>query len=363
MTEALRVAVFGVTGNVGSSLARALSADERIATVRGIARRVPQDFDLPNVTWAAADLTEDDLLPLVRGVDVVVHLAWAIQPSHNMSELQRVNLLGTTALLEAVASAGIQHLVYASSIGAYAAASRDRRIDETWPSTGIPSSFYSRHKAAVERTLDRFEVDYPSVRIVRMRPALTFKRTAASEIRRLFLGPLFPGTLARRHVAPFVPNVEGLAFQCVQTDDVADAYVRAIVSDVRGPLNVAAEPVMTMADVAEALGSRTVNVPQRVLRTGARISWRLHLQPTPPGWVDLALGAPLMTTDRARTELGWQPRRSAREALTELLEGLRTDEGEPTPPLESRAGDPLRIHELLTGIGSIRGIGNRRSAA
>ena len=34
---------------------------------------------------------------------------------------------------------------------------KDRRVDESWPTTGIPTSFYSRHKAEVERLLDRFE--------------------------------------------------------------------------------------------------------------------------------------------------------------------------------------------------------------
>ena len=44
-------------------------------------------------------------------------------------------------------------LVYASSVGAYAPGPKDRRVPETWPTTGVESSFYSRDKAAVERLL------------------------------------------------------------------------------------------------------------------------------------------------------------------------------------------------------------------
>lgn len=351
MSDGLRVAVFGATGNVGSSLVRTLSRDDRFGFVRGIARRRPDDLDLPKVTWSTADIVEDDLAPLLRDVDAVVHLAWAIQPSHDLAHLRRTNLLGTAALLEAVAAAGVRNLIYASSIGTYARAPRDRRVDEGWPNTGVTNSFYSRHKATVERMLDGFEEDHPSVRVVRIRPALTFKRSAGSEIRRLFLGPLFPSVLARRQVAPFVPDVAGLMFQCVHTEDVADAYRNAIVSDVRGAFNVTAEPPLRMADVAQALGSRTVTVPEQVVRTGAGLSWRLRLQPTPPGWIDLALGAPLMAADRARKELAWEPRRSAREALADLLEGLRTGAGEATPPLDPKIGGPLRVRELMTGIG------------
>lgn len=352
MTEPFRVAVFGATGNVGSSLVRLLSTDDRFGEIRGIARRAPVDLRLPKVTWVSGDVAVDDLRPLLREVDVVVHLAWAIQPSRDIHALRRTNLIGTERLLGAMAAEGGPSLVHASSIGAYSPSARDRRVDETWPTRGVPTSFYSRHKVAVERMLDGFEERNPSTRVVRLRPALTFKRTAGSEIRRLFLGPLFPGFLARRGVAPFVPNIEGLTFQCVHADDVAEAYRLAIVSDARGAFNVAAEPPLTMRDVADALGTRTVRVPRAVLRAGAAATWRLHLQPTPPGWVDLALGAPLLATDRARSDLGWTPRRSAHEALAELIAGLRTAGGEATPPLHPRAGGAMRLREFRSGVGS-----------
>jgi hypothetical protein len=77
----------------------------------------------------------------------------------------------------------------------------------------------------------------------------------------------------------------------------------------------------------------------------------LHLQPTPPGWLDLGLGVPLMRCDRARRELGWEPRVSSLEALLELLAGLRVGAGGPTPPLEADSGGPARTGELFSGIG------------
>ena len=47
-----------------------------------------------------------------------------------------------------------------------------------------PAAFYSRHKAAVERDLDRLAADQPGLRIVRLRPGLIFQRLAPTEIRR-----------------------------------------------------------------------------------------------------------------------------------------------------------------------------------
>jgi hypothetical protein len=61
--------------------------------------------------------------------------------------------------------------------------------------------------------------------------------------------------------------------QCVHADDVADDYVRAALSDVRGPLNVASDPVLSPALVAERFGGRAVRVPTRLLSSAARMSW------------------------------------------------------------------------------------------
>src|SRR2546423_14609869 len=83
---------------------------------------------------------------------------------------------------------------------------------------------HGRHKAAVERILDAFEAAPPDVRVARLRPGLIFQREAASEIRRLFAGPLLPSPLVRRGLVPFVPRVEGLRFQAVHAHDVGDAY-------------------------------------------------------------------------------------------------------------------------------------------
>jgi hypothetical protein len=64
-------------------------------------------------------------------------------------------------------------------------------------------------------------------------------------------------------------------------------------------------------------------------------SWRLRLQPTPPGWLDMGLSVPLMDTRRVRTELGWEPRYTSLAAVLELLAGIRDGAGSPTPPLQA----------------------------
>jgi nucleoside-diphosphate-sugar epimerase len=346
----MRVVVTGASGNVGTSLLRALAGDEAVTSVVGLARRRP-GIEMAKTTWATADVAADDLTGHFRGADVVVHLAWLIQPSHHPFAMWRTNVVGTERVLAAASEAGVGALVCASSVGAYSPGPKDRQVDEGWPTHGVTTSSYSRDKAYQERLLDLFERDHPGVRVVRLRPALTFKREAASQIRRFFLGPLAPGSLARAAAIPVVPKVKRLRTQAVHADDVGEAYRLAVTGDARGPFNLAADPVLDADALAALLDARPVRVPAGLLKAGAAATWRLHLQPVSPGWLDLALQSPLLDAGRARAELGWRPRRSATQALEELLAGLREGAGADTPPLDPKAGGPLRLGEFRTGVG------------
>ena len=348
----MRIAIVGATGNVGTSLLAALAGEPAVEEIVAIARR-PAKVGDARVRMVTADVATADLAPHFAGVDAVVHLAWLIQPSRDERVTRAVNVDGTRNVLGAAAHAGVRAVVYASSVGAYSPGPKDRLVDESWPTDGVASLFYSRHKAETERMLDRFERDRPGTRVVRMRPGLIFKREAATGIRRLFAGPLLPGALVRKELIPLVPDVPRLRFQAVHSRDVGEAYRRAIVSpDAHGAFNVAAEPVLDPAVLAEALGARRVPLRAGALRAAAALSWRLRLQPSPPGWVDLAFAVPLMDTSRARRELGWEPRRTSVEALTELLDGLRDGADFPTPPLSAQTTAPLRERELRTRVGA-----------
>src|SRR5919202_141227 len=152
----MRVVIVGATGNAGTSLLDALAGDRDVESVIAIAH--------------------DDLTPPFRGADVVVHLAWLIQPARRLDYLRRVNVDGSERVFRAAADAGVRALVYASSVGAYSPGPKNRLVDESWPTNGIRTSYYSRQKAEVERILDRFEREQGEIRVVRIRPALIFKR-------------------------------------------------------------------------------------------------------------------------------------------------------------------------------------------
>lgn len=351
----MRVVVTGGSGNVGTATIERLVADDAVTEVVGVARRRPS-WQPEKVRWVEADVVTDDLVPLLRGADAVVHLAWLFQPTHDPLVTWVGNVGGATRVFDAVAAAGVPALVYSSSVGAYGPGPDDGRVDESWPTHAWPTAAYGREKSYVERLLDVFERDHPDVRVVRLRPGFIFIARAAEEQRRLFGGPFLPEVVLRRRLVPVVPELPGLRFQALHSTDAGEAFRLAVVRDVQGAFNVAAEPVLDAAALGELLGARPVRVPSRVARKAVAALWGLHLIPASPYLLDLVLSLPVMDTTRAREELGWTPRVDAKDALGEVLVAMGRGEGGPTPPLAADAGGPARVREVATGVGQVAGV-------
>jgi UDP-glucose 4-epimerase len=344
--QGLKVAVTGASGNVGTALLRRLTAPgSGVAEVRGLARRQPPDVaPYAGVRWHLTDLgevTSEDVLPeFLDGVDAVVHLAWALQPGRRPEQLRRVNVEGSRRVARAAAAAGVAHVVHMSSIGAYAPGAVGQRVTEDWPTTGVPSSQYSRDKAEAERTVREVMGRHPGTTLTVVRPTLVLQPEAGSEIGRYFLGPLLfeaarrlPGPVARRLPLP----LPSLAVSFVHADDVADALERMLDRRVPGPFNLAAEPLMNADTLARALGTVRVPVPAFVLRTAVSAAFTAHVIPTEPGWLDMGIGLPALNTERARKLLDWTPVHPGDEVLAEFVAALGRGEGGPGPLLRPAA--------------------------
>ena len=351
----MRVVVTGASGNVGTAVVEALVGDDTVTEVVGVARRRPS-WAPPRTRWVACDLVQDELEPVFRGADAVIHLAWIFQPTHDPLATWVNNVGGAIRVFDAVGAAGVPALVHASSIGAYAPGPDEGRVDESWPTHAWPTAAYGREKSYVERVLDGFERDHPDVRVVRLRPGFIFTRRAAEEQRRLFGGPFLPEVVLRRRLVPVVPDLPGLRFQALHSTDAGEAFRLATVRDVRGAFNVAAEPVLDAAALGRVLGARPVRVPPRVARAAVDALWRLHLVPASPYLLDLVLSLPVMDTTRAREELGWEPTVDATDALAEVIDAMGKGEGGPTPPLAADTGGPARLQEVATGVGQRAGV-------
>ncbi|MFL6143734.1 MAG: NAD-dependent epimerase/dehydratase family protein [Labedaea sp.] len=345
----MRVVVVGATGNIGTSLVAALSRDPEVGSVLGVARRAP-DLRLPKVSWRSADIRTADLVALFEGADAVVHLAWLFQPTHRPTVTWANNVEGGARVFRAAAQARVPKLVYSSSVGAYSPGPKDEPVAETWPTDGWPQAAYTREKPYLERVLDALELANPDLSVVRLRPGFVFKHGSASEQRRLFAGPLLPGRLVRPGLVPIVPDLPGMRFQAAHTADVAEAFRLAVHRPVRGAFNIAAEEVVDAALLADCLRAKVVALPAWPVRGALAAAWLLRLVPASPGLLDAVLRVPIMDTTRARTELGWAPKHTARQAIEEFLRGLRDGAGLPTAPLASPVPGG-RVRELRTGVG------------
>src|SRR4051794_2185928 len=344
------VAVTGASGNVGTALLRRLTGSGA-AEIRGLARRRPPDVaPYDEVRWYLTDLgevaSEQVLSEFLDGVDAVVHLAWALQPGRHPEALRRVNVEGTRRVVRAAIAAGVEHVVHMSSLGAYAPGASGTKVTEDWPTTGIPSSQYSRDKAEAERAVRELLGRHPEVVGSVVRPTLVLQPEAASEIGRYFLGPIVFG-LGRRlppplaHLLPL--PLPGLAVAFVHADDVADALERILDRRAPGAFNLAAEPLMDGDALAKALGTVRVPVPAPVLRTALSAAFHARLVPTEPGWLDLGRHAPALDSTRARRLLDWAPFHRGDEVFAQFVAALGRGDGAPGPllaPAGGRALDP-----------------------
>jgi nucleoside-diphosphate-sugar epimerase len=346
----MRVVVVGATGNAGTALLRALHEEPTVSSVLGIARRLPDRSaeQYRHAEWGPVDIAAEDTAATVtrlaerfEGADAVVHLAWLVQPNRERDLLRRTNVEGTRRVGEAVVRAGVPHLVVASSVGAYSPVDDDEPRREDWPTRGIATSHYSVDKAAQERVLDELEAAHPEVTVARLRPSLIFQADAAQSVVRYFLGPLVPVHLLRQGTLPALPLPVGLRMQAVHAADVADAYRRVVVQRAGGAFNVAADDLLHGADLARIVGhGRLVEVPRAAVRVALAAAYDGRLVRADPGWLDMALGVPVLDTTRIRSELGWAPRRTAAAAVEELLAGMAVGQGVRSAPLRPATPRP-----------------------
>jgi nucleoside-diphosphate-sugar epimerase len=354
----VRVVIAGATGNVGSSLVEALAGDEQVDSVVGLSRRPAaarrNAIDLREPAGAGnrpdlrvADVSRDRLDEHLEGADALVHLAWLYHPARRPSETWRNNVIGATRSFTAAARAGVTTIAYVSSVAAYSPAPGDTRVTETWPTHSLPTAGYGREKAYVERLLDVFERDHPGIRVVRLRPTFAFKHAAAPDQRRLLTGSSIP-RLPTWRGRPFVPCLPGLRFQALHTDDLAEALRLSLHRPVRGPFNIACDPVLDLRAMAEEMGATPVTVPPAWGRPLWAAAYHARLLPIPPAMLDLLTNLPLLDTGRARGELHWRPAHDSMDALRELLAGLHDEVVWGAAPPSPTLADMSRVRDLTT---------------
>ncbi len=329
---ALTVAVTGPTGTFGSGLMPLLQADSRIGRVTGVARR---PFDPAARGWTKLHYRRGDvrdsatLTAAFAGADVVVHLAFMVTGAETPGEVRRTNVGGTLNAYRAAAAAGARRFVYASSVAAYGFhGDNPAEITEDWPVRPAARLFYARQKAEIEQLLSAEAAGPGQPALYLLRPCIVVGPHTVGA-KSLLPGPLAPlGVRLADAMTRFRPPVPvpvaapELPLQLVHEHDVGSALLLcAVGAGPPGAYNIAADGIVTPADIIRALGLFPVPLPAGPAQSAAKLLTMLPALPGVAGWAEAVSRPVIMNTTRAKDVLGWAPRFTALQALRDALRG------------------------------------------
>jgi dihydroflavonol-4-reductase len=314
--------VTGATGFVGSAVARALLyAGHRVrvlARPRGDRRNL---VDLP-VAIAEGDLAQPDSLPrAVADCRYLFHVAadyrlWVPDPE----PMFRVNVAGTRALMEAALAAGVERIVYTSSVATLGLVA-DGVADETTPSREedmIGPYKLSKFRAeAVVRELVA-KRDLPAVIVNPSTPVGPRDRR-----------PTPTGRVILEAARGRVPGFVDTGLNIVHVDDVAAGHLAAAERGRIGERYILGGENLSLADILAVVAGLVGRSPPRLkvpyalalpVAIGAELAARVSgREPfiTRDG-VRMARKKMYFTSAKAARELGYRAR-PAREAIADAV--------------------------------------------
>lgn len=312
------VLVTGVSHDLGGRFARRIATDPQVSRVIGV-DVVPPRQDLGSVRFVRADIRNPVIAKVIAGedVDTVVHtsvVASAAQVGGRMS-MKEHNVIGTMQLLAACQRApGLERLVVKSSSEVYGSSSRDPAMfTEEMSAKRLPRTGYAKDVLEVEGYVRGFSRRRPDVVVTLLRNANTvssYTRSPLGEYFRLRPTPKVLGYDAR--------------VQLLHYDDLVAVLHHAALAGVHGTFNVAGDGVLMMSQAIRKLGHPMVPLPQLALGSlGSLVRQsRVGLADFSPEQLQfLAYGRGIDTT-RMRSVLGFEPRYTSEQALTEFASGL-----------------------------------------
>ncbi len=295
----MKIAVTGGSGQLGTVVLRRLSRDRAVTEIVSIDQR-PMATVGAKIRPVTCDVRDPEIRRHFEGCDVVVHLAFVVTKHLPRPIVDSINVGGSRNVFESALAAGARQIVYSSSIAAYGVVvGHPEPIVESTPRHHQPAFAYAATKFEVEAMLDDLERSRPDVVFTRFRPAI-------------LVGAHMEHGLGRALKRRVVVDTGGSPAPFVWDEDVADAVALAIEKKTRGAFNLAAADAKPMRELARETGLRCMSAPRGLLRGIAAISPVLQRfgvgEAIDPAWVDSAGARMVISSERARSELGWTPR-------------------------------------------------------
>jgi UDP-glucose 4-epimerase len=300
------IAITGVGGLMGCRLVAALDDHADVDRIVGLDVVAPQGLTSPKLAFRELDVRSAELVEALHDVDVLLHLAFQMDPLRDEELMRSINLDGTRNAFEAAARAGVKHVVYLSSVAVYGAhPDNEFPLTESSSRRGTEGFTYSEHKRDVEAWLWPWMEAHPDLTVSVLRSAFV-------------LGPGIDNFMTTLLELPRLPVVKGHRppVQFVHLDDIIAAIVHATDQRLVGAYNVCAEGWLSFDEVVAIAGKHIVEVPEEVAVETAGRAWSLGLTELPPGMVAHLMHPWVMSPD-ALIATGWRPRHSNRDALAE----------------------------------------------
>jgi UDP-glucose 4-epimerase len=329
----MRYVITGGSGYIGTRLVDLLSRREDIERIV-ICDVVPPGGYKPKTEYERLDVRDRAAVRSVlerSKADVLVHLAFILNPSRDEHFMYDVDVNGTHNVLEAAADAGTEQVLVTSSATAYGAFQDNPvPLTEDDPVRGVPSFPYARDKADSDRLCQLWAKTHPERVMTIVRPCIVFGPSADNFIVRLWTKQ------------PFVADAGQLDVQVqfVHEDDAVEAITGLLLGRHTGAFNIAGAGTVTGRECAELLGTPIRKMPLRAYRGLARAMWGARLSESPPGSVEFALHPWVVSTEKLEKTTGWQPTHTSRETfeITMRAHGKLPPE---EPPATSVSGNGL----------------------
>ena len=312
-----RIAVTGSAGYLGNATVAALCDKPEVELVAGI-DVAPTEIQ-PRQTRRLISITQDirtSLLEILRDLDIeaVVHLAFLLRPTRDESLAADINVNATGRLLEDCETAGVDQFVYLSSTTVYGAGpERNRPAVEEDPVNPVRGFQYSEHKEAAERLILEHSKRSPNMRACILRGCVTMAAGAENFITQAFA----------RRVLP-VPAGADPEMQFLHLDDYTAIVETALARRANGIFNIAGNGTLRWRDLVRTAGATALPLPAPVLKGLTGLTWRLRLQNySKPAGLNFIQYPWLASTEKVRSELGWQPTRSSQDAFADWAKSRR----------------------------------------
>lgn len=308
-----RVYVTGGSGFLGRSAVRGLAAaSDRVELVVSADLNLPGAEDrVDGVVYDRADVTDFATVAgqiQENGIDTVVHLASIVNPGKSTTVEQEyaVDVTGSRNVFEACVRHGVERVVVSSSGAAYGYhADSPEWLTEDDPVRGTDTFPYSLHKRLVEEMLVGYRESAPQLDQVVLRIGTILGESVDNQITDLFKRKRL--LKIRGSDSPFV---------FIWDQDVMAIIEQAVLGKKTGIYNVAGDGRMTIDEIAAELGKPVMTLPVGVLKTALAVAHRLGLTPHGAAQTDFLQYRPVLDNSRLKSEFGYTPKYTSREAFT-----------------------------------------------